>query len=82
MATDDDRVVLRVRHGIRFDPVLGMYRAVREVNGKREWIGPWTTEQRAQANADEATRIFHEVLDEHGTEKAKGDTPLGLWIPT
>lgn len=69
---------LRVRHGVYFDPLLG-YRAVREWNGERSFIGPWTTEAQAQRNADEATRIAHEVLDAMGAPKTKGDTPLGIW---
>lgn len=71
---------LRVRHGVIYKPLFG-YRAVREWNGERSFVGPWTTEALAQANADEAIRVTHEVLDGVGAPKVKGDTPLGIWTP-
>lgn len=76
----DQAVPLRVRHGVRYDPLFG-YRAVREVDGVREHLGPWTTEARAQAIADEATMAMHAALDQHGVPRTSGDTPLNLWTP-
>lgn len=73
-------VELKIRHGIMRDTTFG-YRAVREFNGERTFLGPWTTEASAQAIADEATRIAHEVIDSMGMPTAKGDTPLGIWTP-
>lgn len=75
-----DPVALRIRHGIKYDPLFG-YRAMREVNGEREYIGPWTTEALAQAVVDEATTAMHDALDERGIPKTKGDTPLDIWAP-
>lgn len=76
-------VPLRVRHGVIYDAELGLYRAIREWNGLRSYLGPWcVTEAAAQANADEATRITHEVLNTRGIDKTKGDTPLGIWAPS
>lgn len=73
-------VEVRIRHGIMRDPLFG-YRAIREANGVRTFLGPWTAEAHAQAIADEATRIAHEVIDSMDMPTAKGDTPLGIWTP-
>lgn len=70
----------RIRHGVIFDPLFG-YRAVCEVDGERSYVGPWTTEAKALALADESTRAWHAAIDSHGIRKAKGDTPLGVWAP-
>lgn len=72
---------LRIRHGVAFDPLFG-YRAVREVNGERTYIGPWTTEQRADAIAAEATAAMREAVASTGAPMTDGDTPLGIWTPT
>lgn len=71
---------LRIRHGIHYDPLFG-YRCVREANGKREFIGPWTTEPEADRICAEAVCITHKVVDGMGAPKVKGDTPLGIWTP-
>lgn len=74
-------VPLRIRHGVTYQPLFG-YRAVREVNGKREYLGPWTTEAKAQAIVDQAVAVTHDALDRRGIPKTKGDTPLDIWTPT
>jgi hypothetical protein len=70
----------RIRHGVVFEPGLG-YRAVCEIDGDRRWIGPWTTEAKADANAAASTQAWKDSLDAHGAIRETGDTPLGVWAP-
>lgn len=71
---------IRVRHGVYADPMLG-YRPVREVDGTRRWIGPWTTEAKADAIATSHAQRLRDAIAATGAHAEQGDTPLDLWIP-
>lgn len=78
-----DHGVLHIRHGVIVDPALG-YRAVREVDGKKSWVGPW---RREETGADEdvahAQQALREAMADAGAQIVhRPNDDIGYWLPT
>lgn len=75
--------ILHIRHGVVARHPFG-YRAVREVDGARSWIGPWrVSEADADRDVANAQAALREAMDDAGAEIVSRPNPdLGVWLPT
>lgn len=72
----------RIRHGVYHHPILG-YRAMREIDGHREWISPWGSEAAADAACDQARAALREAAAQHDITLTDRPNPdIGIWTPT
>jgi hypothetical protein len=73
---------VRVRHGIAAGP--GGYRAMREVDGRRFWLGPWRVrEADAETDLTTAKQALLDALAAAGGGAVDRPNPdIGIWLPT
>lgn len=83
-----DTLVIRVRHGVRWDPRLGQYRAMRcwwpgELREAWQWLGPWRdTDAAAQVDTDRGSAEYRWLAHFLGLPLIDRENPdMHQWQP-